>query len=66
MPGMGGLELLQRLSLLDPRPPVVILSAGRDDRIRERALALGARAFLNKPVPEQTLLAVLQAMHSET
>ncbi len=60
MPGMGGLELLARLSGLEPAPPVLVLTASREERLRDRAMALGARAFLTKPVPEQTLLAALQ------
>ena len=60
MPGMDGIELLQRLSRLEPAPPVLVLTASREERVRDRALALGARAFLTKPVPEQTLLAALK------
>lgn len=61
MPGMGGLELLQVIAHQAPHRPVLILSASRDEHLRQRALALGARAFLSKPVPYRALLDALQA-----
>jgi two-component system, LuxR family, response regulator FixJ len=61
MPGMGGLELLQKLAQREPQVPVLVLTASREPRLRERALELGARAFLTKPVPESDLLRALRA-----
>ncbi|MCS6848452.1 MAG: response regulator [Anaerolineae bacterium] len=58
MPAMDGWELLQRLRH-DPvlqSVPIVICSVLRD---AELALALGAAAFLHKPVLRQQLLATL-------
>lgn len=62
MPGMGGLELLRLLAGREPPVPVVVLTASRETRLRERALGLGARAFLSKPVPEAMLLDTLHAV----
>jgi two-component system response regulator FixJ len=62
MPGMGGIALLQVLARREPRVPVLVLTASRETRVRERALELGARAFLTKPVPEATLLGALRAV----
>ena len=59
MPGMGGLALLQLLAGRRPPVPVLVLTASREPRLRERALGLGARAFLTKPVPEAALLGAL-------
>jgi two-component system response regulator FixJ len=59
MPGMGGLELLRVLAGRHPPVPVLVLTASRDPRLRDRALELGARAFLTKPAPEAALLGAL-------
>jgi len=61
MPGQDGWETLQTL-LNQPETrniPVIVCSVLRE---RELALSLGATAFLEKPVSEQDLLAVLQAL----
>ncbi len=62
MPGMGGLGLMQALAGRMPTVPVLVLTASRDEHLHQRALALGARALLTKPVPQATLLDALQAI----
>ena len=59
MPGMSGLELLERLTAEGAGTAVVLLTASRDERLRERARALGARGFLTKPVTGAALLAAI-------
>jgi len=49
LPGMGGSELFARLATGERPIPVVILTAGCDDQVRERMLRDGASAFLTKP-----------------
>lgn len=61
MPGMSGLDLMRHLARRGRRVPVLVLTASREPRVRSRALALGARAFLTKPVPEAALVAALHA-----
>jgi two-component system, LuxR family, response regulator FixJ len=61
MPGMSGLELLERLSRTGVRRPVVILTARRDDGLQELASSLGARRVLDKPVRKDELLAAIAA-----
>jgi CheY-like chemotaxis protein len=60
LPGLGGLALLERLAA-DGRglPTTVLLSARDDPAERERALALGARALVQKPPPLDELLTLL-------
>ena len=60
MPGMGGLDLLQILAGRERRVPVLVLTASREPRLEERALELGASAFLTKPVREATLVEALR------
>lgn len=56
MPGMGGIGLIEALRGRAGVPPVVVLTAARDAAVHDRALALGARAVLTKPVLQATLL----------
>ena len=60
MPGMNGLDLLRELTRRRRRSPVLILTASRDERLRDHALELGAVAFLTKPVTQARLLAALR------
>jgi CheY-like chemotaxis protein len=59
MPGLGGLEVIERLkaqpNLADV--PVVAMSAGRN---RAQALAAGADVFVEKPFELEELVAVLR------
>jgi two-component system, chemotaxis family, chemotaxis protein CheY len=58
MPVMDGYQFLEAL---DPssRPPVVVLSGDIQPKALDRVMALGARAFLKKPVRAEALAEVL-------
>jgi FixJ family two-component response regulator len=56
LPGENGLQLQQRLKVLEPSLPVIIISAQTDCCSRERALRSGALAYLTKPINDQVLL----------
>lgn len=59
MPGMSGLELQVAVKVRMPEMPVLLLTAFPDPRIRDRAMASGARMFLEKPVDPDDLHAIL-------
>jgi CheY-like chemotaxis protein len=59
MAGMGGLELLERLRALDPRLPVILITAFGDPETHEAARRLGAVASFDKPLVIARLLAAL-------
>ena len=61
MPGMGGLQLLQRLRDLDPSVPIIIITSDTDPTIRSRALEGGAHAHLVKPIEARLLLVHLES-----
>lgn len=61
MPGMGGLELQQRLAREGHRLPIIILTAHGDEDARKRALGAGAVAFVSKPVDGEALINVVEA-----
>ena len=61
MPGEDGWDLMQQLAKnpLCARIPVVVCSVLRE---RELALYMGAAAFVEKPITEHALLAVLERL----
>lgn len=62
MPGVDGLELQRRLADLEPRMPIVFLTACATDEEECRARRSGAVEFLRKPVGKPVLLRVLRAV----
>lgn len=60
MPTLGGIEVLKRLSARSAELPPIVVVSGIDSAERE-ALALGARAFLRKPVTGPDLVDVIEA-----
>ncbi|MDV6332245.1 response regulator [Asticcacaulis sp. 201] len=61
LPGMNGLQMLDRLTDLTVVPPAVILTAGGDERIALEALEKGAADYCVKDV-NQTYLDLLPAI----
>lgn len=55
MPGLNGLETLERLIERDPEVKVIMMSGERNEQRRQRALDLGAIAFLYKPFYPQDI-----------
>lgn len=56
MPMMTGVELQQQLLQLDESPPVIIITAHDEPKMRERCLALGAVRYLRKPIEGDVLI----------
>lgn len=56
MPGMGGLEALQRIKALWPRTAVILLSGHANMRIAVDAMRTGAFGYLMKPVDFDELI----------
>ena len=62
LPGLSGLEGVQRLLAVEPLLPIVVCSSHGADAARQAALGRGARAFVGKgEAPEQLLSAVRRA-----
>lgn len=60
MPGMTGLELLQHLRSGQGAPPTIIISGHGNQALRDKIMAAGAVAMLDKPVDADELLAVVE------
>jgi FixJ family two-component response regulator/signal transduction histidine kinase len=56
MPGMSGLELLERLKASSGAPPAIMITGHADVRLAVRAMRAGAMAFLEKPVQYDELV----------
>lgn len=61
MPGPGGFDVLSILAGWPDAPPVIVITAFDEPGASERARALGAVAYLLKPLDEETLLGAVRA-----
>lgn len=60
MPGMSGLELLEKIKGLYPALPVIVLTAHGDFYVAKEALNRGAFYFLTKPFNKSTILSITE------
>ena len=61
MPGMNGLELLDRLLAAGKSIPAIVLTAFTQEADRARALGAGAVCYMSKPVHESELMKCIGA-----
>jgi DNA-binding response OmpR family regulator len=61
MPGMSGLEVLQRLRADFPQIPVILLSGIGSTQDTEKGMRLGAIDFLMKPLQIEQLIGKMSA-----
>ena len=61
LPGMSGLELLQRLPRRALKLPAIVFTADERQATRDAAARLGVSAYLEKPVRGRTLIAAVRA-----
>ena len=66
LPGMSGFEVQEALTERGASVPVVVLTGNDTPANRARSLANGARAYLSKPVDDETLLHALRTLSSPT
>ena len=65
MPGMHGIEVLRRTKEMAPEIEVIILTGHGTVKDESECMALGAFAYLNKPVDIQKLSSTIQAAHEK-
>ena len=64
MPGLSGLETLQKLKELQPSLPVIMVTKSEEENIMEQAIGQKIADYLIKPVnPNQILLALKKNIH---
>ena len=64
MPGINGFDVLAALQSRHPPVPVIVITAHDEPGTKERVCALGAAAYLKKPVDRDALLAAIGAAAS--
>jgi FixJ family two-component response regulator len=60
MPGLDGLELQSRLTVLGSILPIVFVTGHSDIPTTVRAIKAGAEDFLTKPIPSEQLIAAIE------
>ena len=64
MPGLSGLETLQRIKEIQPATPVVMCTKSEEENIMEQAIGSKIADYLIKPVnPSQILLTLKKNIH---
>ena len=64
MPGLSGLETLQRIKQITPATPVVMVTKSEEENIMEQAIGQKIADYLIKPVnPNQILLVLKKNIH---
>jgi two-component system response regulator FixJ len=59
LPGMNGLEVLERISVLAPRNAIIMVSGFGDIPSAVRAVKMGAADFVQKPFRKEQLVTVV-------
>ncbi len=60
MPGLDGLEVLERLKAENPRAPVIMLTATKTVKTAVTAMKLGAFDYVTKPFDVEELLIIIE------
>ncbi|UCD47963.1 MAG: response regulator transcription factor [Deltaproteobacteria bacterium] len=63
MPGMDGLEVVERLLAHDPKLPVLILTMHEEEQYVVRAIGAGAMGYVTKRSAAEQLLAAIRKVH---
>jgi PAS domain S-box-containing protein len=62
MPGMGGVELVRTLRILEPEIKIIAISGLGEENKRGEFVAMGVREMLTKPCPPAVLLATINKL----
>ena len=66
MPGLTGIETLQRVKVVAPQTPVIMITKSEEENIMDQAVGNNIADYLIKPVnPNQILLSIKKNLHSE-
>ena len=66
MPGISGLEALQRIKVMQPNVPVIMITKSEEEDIMNQAIGSEIADYLIKPVnPMQILLSIKKNLHSD-
>ena len=66
MPGMGGLDAIERIIAFDKQAKILVLSAHEDSVHPKRALSAGALGYLTKRSAAEELIKAIRSVNSST
>lgn len=66
MPGASGLDFIQQLRDVRPDAPVIVISGYEDFKYAQRAIQLGVKAYITKPVSKQELVDLVLHIFQES
>lgn len=66
MPGINGLEVLERVKGNYPDVQVIIVTGHGGEKEKTQAMKLGAFAYMTKPVDFETLIITIMAAYGQT
>jgi two-component system invasion response regulator UvrY len=66
MPGMGGLDAIERIIAFDKKAKILVLSAHEDSVHPKRALSAGALGYLTKSSAAEELIKAIRSVNSGT
>lgn len=64
MPGLDGLEVVERLQAALPKLPVLVLTMHEEEQYVVRAIAAGAKGYLTKRSAAEQLLRAIRKVHA--
>lgn len=66
MPGASGLDFIQQLRAICPSAPVIVISGYEDFKYAQRAIQLGVKSYITKPVNKQELVDLVLHIFQES
>ena len=66
MPNLDGLGVIEKLSISDKKPKIIVLSAVGQDKITPKAINLGADYYIVKPFDLNILINRIKEMMDST
>lgn len=60
LPGMTGVELLQRFEVLLDPPPVIVITGSDDAHLRDQCILHGSKSYFRKPLDCGALLGAVR------
>lgn len=64
MPDMDGLSCSEQILAYDNQARIIILSSMRDEALQNKGLGIGIKAFLQKPIKPEELLATIRLLQN--
>ena len=66
MPGASGLDFIQQLRDICPSAPVIVISGYEDFKYAQRAIQLGVKSYITKPINKQELIDLVLHIFQES